>query len=84
MFQAATQRPSQFYNIVARRQGDERTLVAEMRQVMLSIEPNLLLIESHTMRDHMSVMLLPARAGTMLVMVCWRPGPAAGGGRLTE
>jgi putative ABC transport system permease protein len=69
LFQAAAQRPSQFYNIVARRQGDERTLIAEMRQVMLSIDPNLLLIESHSMREHMSVMLLPATAGTMLVMV---------------
>ena len=69
MFHAASQRPSQFYNIVARRQGDERTLVAEMRQVMLSIEPNLLLLETHSMQDHMSVMLLPATAGTTLVMV---------------
>ena len=50
-------------NIVARRQGDEQALVAEMRQVMLAIEPNLLLFETHTMRDHMSVMLLPTTAG---------------------
>jgi putative ABC transport system permease protein len=40
-----------------------------MRQVMLSIDPNLLLLETHTMREHMSVMLLPATAGTTLVMV---------------
>lgn len=69
MFLAAAQRPSEFYYIVARRPGDERTLLAEMRQVMLSIDPNLLLLETHTMREHMSVMLLPATAGTMLVMV---------------
>ena len=69
MFLAAAQRPSGFYNIVARRQGDEQALVAEMRQVMLSIEPNLLLFETHTMKEHMSVMLLPASAGATLVMV---------------
>jgi predicted permease len=69
IFLAAAQRPSGFYYIVARRPGDERTLVAEMRQVMLSIEPNLLLLETHTMREHMAVMLLPATAGTTLVMV---------------
>ncbi len=69
IFLAAAQRPSEFYYIVARRPGDERTLVAEMRQVMLSIDPNLLLLETHTMREHMSVMLLPATAGTTLVMV---------------
>jgi predicted permease len=69
IFHAATQRPSAFYNIVARRPGNEVALVAEMRQALLSIEPNLLLIETHTMREHMSVMLLPATAGTTLVMV---------------
>jgi predicted permease len=69
IFLAAGQRPTQFYNIVARRPGDEQALVAEMRQALLAIEPNLLLIETHSMREHMSVMLLPATAGTTLVMV---------------
>jgi macrolide transport system ATP-binding/permease protein len=69
MFHAAAQRPSSFYNIVARRPGDEQALVAEMRQAMLAIEPNLLLFETHTMREHMSVMLLPTTAGATLVMV---------------
>ena len=36
---------------------------------MLAIEPNLLLFETHTMREHMSVMLLPTTAGATLVMV---------------
>jgi predicted permease len=69
IFHAAAQRPSSVYNIVARRPGDEQALVAEMRQVMLAIEPNLLMFETHTMKEHMSVMLLPTTTGATLVMV---------------
>ncbi|MFN2445229.1 MAG: ABC transporter permease [Vicinamibacterales bacterium] len=64
---AATQRPSAGYVMVARAAGEETALVARMRETLFALEPNLLLIESGTMRRQVAATLFPVRVATTLV-----------------
>jgi predicted permease len=69
IFFASTQRPGGYNVVVARTAGDDRALVARMRDTLLGLEPDLLLLESQTMRVQMQTMLFPVRAAAMFVMV---------------
>jgi predicted permease len=66
---ATTQRPGGYNVIVARTSGDDRALVLRMRDTLLSLEPDLLLMDSQTMRSQIQTMLFPVRVATMLVSV---------------
>ncbi len=61
------QRPQSYRVIIARTRGDEHALLAEMRRTLLGMEPSLLFFEDLTMREQVSAILLPVRAGAMLV-----------------
>jgi len=69
IFFASTQRPGGYNVVVARTAGDDRALVARMRETLLGLEPDLLLLESQTMRVQMQTMLFPVRAAAAFVMV---------------
>ena len=69
IFFASTQRPGGYNVVVARTAGDDRALVARMRETLLGLEPDLLLLESQTMRVQMQTMLFPVRAAATFVMV---------------
>jgi predicted permease len=66
---ATTQRPSDYNVLVARTTGDDTSLVPRMRETLLSLEPDLLLMESQTMKDQMGAMLFPVRIAAVLVTV---------------
>lgn len=63
------QRPSGFNVLVVRTGADEGVLLAQMRTMLIDMEPNLLLIESQTMRGQISTTLLPIRIAASLVTV---------------
>ena len=52
---------------MARTSGDESALVSQMRQALLGLEPDLLLMESQTMKAQMQGMLFPVRVAATLV-----------------
>ena len=56
----ATQRPSGYNVIVARTASDDGALVSRMRETLLALEPDLLLMESQTMKGQMQGMLFPS------------------------
>ena len=64
---STTQRPSGYNVVVARTSGDESALVSQMRQTLLGLEPDLLLMESQTMKAQMQGMLFPVRVAATLV-----------------
>jgi predicted permease len=64
---STTQRPSGYNVLVARTAGDDSALVARVRETMLGLEPDLLLMESQTMRTQMQGMLFPVRVAAALV-----------------
>lgn len=64
---ATTQRPSGFNVIVARTAGDDSTLVSKMRETLVGLEPDLLLMESQTMKMQIQGMLFPVRVAASLV-----------------
>jgi len=66
---SSTQRPSGYNVVVARTAGDDRSLVARMRETLLALEPDLLLLENQTMRMQMQAMLFPVRAAATFVAV---------------
>lgn len=66
---AKPQRPSGYNVLVARTAADEGVLLAQMRTMLIDMEPNLLLIESQTMRGQISATLLPIRIAASLVTV---------------
>ncbi len=63
----ATQRPSGFNVIVARTASDDGALVSRMRETLLALEPDVLLMESQTMKGQMQGMLFPVRVAAVLV-----------------
>lgn len=69
IYLATTQRPNGYNVVMARTSGDERALIATMRQALVGIEPNLVFMEGQTMRDQVSGTLLPVRAAAWLVTV---------------
>ncbi len=64
---SSTQRPSAYNVLVARTAGDDSALVARMRETMLGLEPDLLLMESQTMKTQIQGMLFPVRVAAALV-----------------
>ena len=64
---SSTQRPSGYNVLVARTAGDDSALVARMRETMLGLEPDLLLMESQTMKTQIQGMLFPVRVAAALV-----------------
>ena len=64
---ASTQRPSGYNVIVARTSSDDGALVSRMRETLVGLEPDLLLMESQTMKGQMQGMLFPVRVAAALV-----------------
>ena len=64
---ATTQRPSGYNVIVARTASDDGALVSRMRETLVGLEPDLLLMESQTMKGQMQGMLFPVRVAAALV-----------------
>ena len=64
---SSTQRPSGYNVLVARTAADDSALVARMRETMLGLEPDLLLMESQTMKTQIQGMLFPVRVAAALV-----------------
>jgi predicted permease len=64
---STTQRPSGYNVIVARTASDDGALVSRMRETLLGLEPDLLLMESQTMKGQMQGMLFPVRVAAVLV-----------------
>ena len=62
-----TQQPSGYNVMVARTASDDTALVARMREMLLALEPDLLLMESQTMKAQMQGMLFPVRVAAVLV-----------------
>jgi len=67
IYLAAPQRPNGYQVLMARTTGDEHALLADMRKILLDIDGDVVVMESQTMREQMSAMLLPVRAGAWLV-----------------
>jgi putative ABC transport system permease protein len=55
--------------IVARTRGDETQLVADMRRTLFDLDPGVLLVEKHTMKDQLGATLFPVRVAATLVSV---------------
>ena len=66
---SSTQRPNAYNVVIARTAGDDRALVGQMRDALLALEPDLLLLDSQTMRAQIRTMLLPIRIAAALVTV---------------
>jgi ABC-type antimicrobial peptide transport system permease subunit len=64
---STTQRPSGYNVLVARTDGDEGALVARMRETLIGLEPDLLLMEQQTMKAQIQGMLFPVRVAATLV-----------------
>jgi predicted permease len=64
---STTQRPGGYNVIVARTGSDDGALVSRMRETLLGLEPDLLLMESQTMKGQMQGMLFPVRVAAVLV-----------------
>jgi predicted permease len=64
---STTQRPSGYNVIVARTAEDDAALVSRMRETLLGLEPDLLLMESQTMKGQMQGMLFPIRVAAVLL-----------------
>jgi predicted permease len=67
IYLSATQRPSGYNVIVARTATNDAALVSRMREILLGLEPDLLLMESQTMTTQIQGMLLPVRVAATLV-----------------
>jgi predicted permease len=63
---ASTQRPDQAQVVFARTSGDAQKLLADMRRLLLELEPNLVFLDNQTMQTQVSTTLLPVTAGTWL------------------
>ena len=64
---STTQRPSGYNVLVARTASNDGALVGRMRETLLALEPDLLLMESQTMKGQMQGMLFPVRVAAVLV-----------------
>jgi macrolide transport system ATP-binding/permease protein len=64
---AASQRPSNGYEILARTSGDAGLLLAALRKEMLSLEPNIVFLQNQTMQNQVGATLFPAKAGAFAV-----------------
>jgi len=66
---ATTQRPRGYNVLVARTAADEGMLLGQIGRILADMEPNVVVIESQTMRGQISTTLLPVRIGASLVAV---------------
>ncbi|MCC7181776.1 MAG: ABC transporter permease [Acidobacteria bacterium] len=64
---AAAQRPQRYNYLVARTGGSAGQLLAAMRRELLAMEPGLVFVGNSTMEDNLSMSLMPARVGAILV-----------------
>ncbi|HVQ28946.1 MAG TPA: ABC transporter permease [Vicinamibacteria bacterium] len=64
-----TQRSDSYQILVARARGDAGRLVAQLRQELLALEPNLVFLDNQTMETQVAATLLPVRAGAWLASV---------------
>ena len=64
-----TQRSDRYQILVARARGDAGRLVAQLRQELLALEPNLVFLDNQTMETQVAATLLPVRAGAWLASV---------------
>lgn len=64
---STTERPSGYNVVVARTASDDGALVSRMRETLLGLEPDLLVMESATMKGQMQSMLFPVRVAAALV-----------------
>ncbi len=62
---AISQAPDTGLTVIARTRGDAAGLVDAIRRVMLSLEPNVVFVENHTMETQVAATLLPARFGAV-------------------
>ena len=67
IYRPTTQDRNAYGVLVARTRGDETALLAEMRRVLLAMEPDVLFLDNQTMRQQMSATLFPVRAAATLV-----------------
>ncbi|MEO8362337.1 MAG: ABC transporter permease [Vicinamibacteria bacterium] len=64
---AATQRPANGYEVLARGSGDASALLASVRKELLSMEPNLVFLQNQTLQHQVGATLFPAKAGAWAV-----------------
>ncbi len=64
---AATQRPSNGYEVLARTSGDAGLLLAAIRKELLAMEPNLVFLQNQTLQKQVGATLFPAKAGAWAV-----------------
>ena len=66
---ALSQRPQSYQILVARARGDAGRLLAQLRQELHAMEPNLVFLENQTMETQVGGTLLPVQAGAWLASV---------------
>ncbi len=64
---AASQRPQNGYEVLARTSGDAGLLLAAIRKELLAMEPNLVFLQNQTMQKQVGATLFPAKAGAWAV-----------------
>ena len=64
---AYSQSPEAFQAIVARTRGDAGILVESIRRELMSLEPNVVILDRQTMQTQVDTTLLPARFGAVSV-----------------
>jgi predicted permease len=64
-----TQRADSYEVLVARGRGDAGRLLAQVRQELLAMEPNLVFLDNQTMEAQIAGTLLPVQAGAWLASV---------------
>ncbi|HVR29113.1 MAG TPA: ABC transporter permease [Thermoanaerobaculia bacterium] len=67
IFTSTAQSPSTYAVLAARTSGDDRALLDQMRRTLLSMEPDVLFLDSQTMKQQVSATLFPVRAAAVLV-----------------
>lgn len=69
IYTSTTQRPRSYNVVAARTSRDDRELLARMRETLVAVDPNLLIMESGTMQRQMATTLFPVRVAATLVSV---------------
>jgi ABC-type antimicrobial peptide transport system permease subunit len=66
---STTQRPTSYNVVMVRTAGDDTRMLARMREILAGLAPDLLLIDSQTMRAQIAATLFPARVAATLVSI---------------
>jgi predicted permease len=64
---AASQRPSNGYEILARTHGDAGLLLGALRKELIAMEPNIVFLQNQTLQKQVGATLFPAQAGAWAV-----------------